>query len=217
MSQRRQGPVKQSNLGKARQKPSTTSSNKTCYTCGSTQHLNKNCPKRPKPSQKLNANLRKDSAFATMFKEEFPSSAQKRAATRVIDAWGIPSTCAICLRSQHEGPCEEEDSEIIGELPNVLDQLTGNRNIVKKIKAAYGPEESAVTINASFFATNDDYNSSQDGNDYIGSDFSDRSQSTQSQSSQTQSDSGSSRSHSQCSSRSSSPPHSDGHNTESDQ
>jgi CRISPR/Cas system-associated protein Cas10 (large subunit of type III CRISPR-Cas system) len=156
-----------------------------------------------------------------MFKEEFPSSAQKRAATRVIDAWGIPSTCATCLRSQHLGPCEEEDSEIIEELPDVLDQLTGNRSIVTKIKAAYGPEESAVTINASFFATNDAYYSSQEGNDYIGSDFSDLSQSSESQSdsesSQTQSDRGSSRSNSQSSARASSPPHSDGHRTDSDQ
>ena len=81
-----------------------------------------------------------------MFKEEFHSSAQKRAATRVIDAWGIPSTCATCLRPQHQGPCEEEDSEIIEELPNVLDQLTGNKNIITKINAAYGPDTGAVTI-----------------------------------------------------------------------
>ena len=156
-----------------------------------------------------------------MFKEEFHSSAQKRAATRVIDAWGIPSTCATCLRPQHQGPCEEEDSEIIEELPNVLDQLTDNKNIITKINAAYGPDAGAVTINASFFATNEEYHSSLDGNDYIGSDFSEGSQSSRTQSdsesSQTQSDDESSRSSSPCSARSSNHPHSDGHLTDSDQ
>ena len=108
-----------------------------------------------------------------MFKVEFPTLAQKRAATRVIDAWGIPSTCSACLRAQHQGPCIKEDYEIVEELLTVLDQLSGNISLVTNIKAAYGPEESVVTINASFFATNEANQSSQDGNGYIGSDFSD--------------------------------------------